>query len=92
MGDHQSQSKDGMRICVVGPSKMFFSGVTAYTICLANSLAKRNQVSVILLRNLLPRSLFPGREHVGKDQYSVDFAAGTCCVNRNCYRTSIVAS
>jgi glycosyltransferase involved in cell wall biosynthesis len=62
-----------MRICVVGPSKRFFSGITAHTIFLANALSKRNQVSVVLLRNLLPRFLFPGRERVGKDQYYVDF-------------------
>ena len=62
-----------MNICVVGPSKRFFSGITAHTIFLANALSKRNTVSVILLRNLLPRFLFPGREHVGKDQYYVDF-------------------
>ena len=63
-----------MRVCVVGPSKLFFSGITAHTIFLANALSKRNQVSVILLRNLLPRFLFPGRERVGKDQYSLDFS------------------
>ena len=62
-----------MNICVVGPSKRFFSGITAHTIFLANAISKRNPVSVILLRNLLPRFLFPGREHVGKDQYYVDF-------------------
>lgn len=64
-----------MKICVVGSSKRFFSGITTHTIFLANALSTRNQVSVVLLRNLLPRFLFPGREHVGKDQYSVDFTA-----------------
>lgn len=62
-----------MKICVVGPSKRFFSGVTNQTVYLANALSKRNEVSVILLRNLLPRRLFPGREHVGKEQYVADF-------------------
>jgi glycosyltransferase involved in cell wall biosynthesis len=65
-----------MRLCIVGPSKRFFSGITTHAIFLANALAKRHQVSVILLRQLLPRFLFPGRQHVGKDQYSVDFAPG----------------
>ena len=65
-----------MKICIVGPSKRFFSGLTTHTIFLANALAKRHQVSVILLRQLLPRFLFPGREHMGKDQYSIDFAPG----------------
>ena len=76
MDDHQRDYAAGMKICVVGSSKRFFSGITNQTIFLANALAKRNQVSVIPLRNLLPRFLFPGREHVGKDQYLVDFAPG----------------
>ncbi|MFA5374702.1 MAG: glycosyltransferase [Dehalococcoidia bacterium] len=62
-----------MKICIVGPSKRFFSGITAHTIFLANALSKDNQVSVVLFRNLLPRFLFPGREHIGKDQYYVNF-------------------
>jgi len=58
---------DSMKICVVGPSKRFFSGITNQTIFLSNALAKRNQVSVLFLRNLLPRRLFPGHARVGKD-------------------------
>jgi glycosyltransferase involved in cell wall biosynthesis len=65
-----------MRVCIVGSSKRFFSGITAHTIFLGNALAKRNQVSVILLRNLLPRFLFPGHGRVGKNQYGIDFAPG----------------
>ncbi|MBA7625852.1 D-inositol-3-phosphate glycosyltransferase [subsurface metagenome] len=76
MSYRQENSTDGMKICVVGSSKRFFSGITTQTIFLANALAKRNQVSVIPLRNLLPRFLFPGHKRVGKDQYSVDFAPG----------------
>jgi glycosyltransferase involved in cell wall biosynthesis len=63
-----------MKICVVGPSKRFFSGVAVHTIFLANALAKQNEVSVILLRNLLPRFLYPGKKHVGRDDYLVEFA------------------
>jgi glycosyltransferase involved in cell wall biosynthesis len=62
------------KICIVGSSKRFFSGLTTHTIFLANALAKRNQVSVILLRNLLPRFLYPGKGHVGKSNYLVDFS------------------
>ena len=58
----------------MGSSKRFFSGLTTHTIFLANALAKRNQVSVILLRNLLPRFLYPGKGHVGKSNYLVDFS------------------
>lgn len=60
-----------MRICVVGPSKRFFSGLSAYTICLANALSKDNDVSTVLLRNLLPRFLYPGKAHVGREGYSL---------------------
>jgi len=75
VGDHQSNGTAGWKICIVGSSKRFFSGITTHTIFLANALANRNQVSVILLRQLLPRFLFPGREHVGKDQYSMKCTA-----------------
>jgi len=60
-----------MRICVVGPSKRFFSGLSAYTICLANALSQDNDVSTVLLRNLLPRFLYPGKAHVGREGYSL---------------------
>ncbi len=62
------------RICVIGPSKKFFSGVSAYTISLANALSKSNKVSVVTLRNLLPRFLYPGKENVGRQDYTIDFA------------------
>jgi len=68
-----STSQASRKICIVGSSKRFFSGLTTHTIFLANALAKRNQVSVILLRNLLPRFLYPGKGHVGKSNYLVDF-------------------
>lgn len=69
MNGQQIVRTDSMKICVVGPSKRFFSGITNQTIFLSNALAKRNQVSVLFLRNLLPRRLFPGHARVGKDQY-----------------------
>ena len=67
-----------MKVCVVGSSKRFFSGITTHTIFLANALAKRgNTVSVINLRNLVPLFLYPGRERVGKkEEYIVDFVPG----------------
>jgi glycosyltransferase involved in cell wall biosynthesis len=67
---------ENMKICVIGSSKRFFSGITNQTIFLANALSKRNEVTVILLRNLLPSILFPGRRHIGKNQYVTDFAPG----------------
>jgi glycosyltransferase involved in cell wall biosynthesis len=55
------------KICIFGPSKHFFSGLSYYTIRVSNALAEENEVSVVLFRKLLPKLLFPGRKHVGKD-------------------------
>ena len=62
-----------IKICIVGSSSRFFSGLTTHTVLLANALAKNNQVSVILLRNLVPRFLYPGRRHIGQISSLVDF-------------------
>ena len=66
-----------MKICIVGPSKYFFSGVTAHTIFLANALETNgNEVSVISLRKLLPRFLYPGKKHLNRKDYLIDFTTG----------------
>jgi glycosyltransferase involved in cell wall biosynthesis len=54
-----------IRICVVGSGTRFFSGITVYTNRLANALAGHHEVSVILMRRLLPARLYPGRRRVG---------------------------
>ncbi|MFC1786463.1 glycosyltransferase [Halobacteriota archaeon] len=61
-------------ICIVGPSKRFLSGISYYTIRLANALAMSNNVSVVCLRKLLPQFLFPGRDHVGKKISDLEFS------------------
>jgi glycosyltransferase involved in cell wall biosynthesis len=61
------------KICVVGPSKKYFSGVSAYTLCLANALSKTDQVSTLLIRNLLPRFLYPGSKNVDRQDYTLKF-------------------
>ncbi|MCD5409184.1 MAG: glycosyltransferase, partial [Methanocellales archaeon] len=61
-------------ICIVGPSKRFISGLSYYTIRLANALSTSNNVSVVCLRKLLPQFLFPGREHVGKKISDLEFS------------------
>ena len=68
MGDTQR-----VRFVVVGPSTRFYSGLSAYTICLANALSKYSDVSVVLLRKLLPEFLYPGRGNVGRDDCSLSF-------------------
>ena len=60
-------------ICIVGPSRRFTSGISYYTIGLANALSSHNRVSVVCFRNLLPKILFPGRAHVGRDISDLEF-------------------
>jgi glycosyltransferase involved in cell wall biosynthesis len=51
----------------------FASGVSYYTMRLANSLADRHDVSVLLLRELLPRFLFPGRKRIDRHESPLRF-------------------
>ncbi len=60
-------------ICIVGPSQRFTSGISYYTIGLANALSSHNRVSVVCFRNLLPKILFPGRAHVGRNISDLEF-------------------
>jgi glycosyltransferase involved in cell wall biosynthesis len=64
-----------LKVCIVGPSKKFLSGISYYTIRLANALAGDYDVSVLCFRNLLPKFLFPGSKHVGKDLSTLDYDA-----------------
>ncbi|HYA69734.1 MAG TPA: glycosyltransferase [Acidimicrobiales bacterium] len=54
------------RVCVVGPSARFLSGITYYTFGLVEALAEECDVSALFMRRLLPRSLYPGRARVGQ--------------------------
>ncbi|MCG8401783.1 MAG: glycosyltransferase family 4 protein [Firmicutes bacterium] len=66
-----------MKICIIGSSKKFYSGISAHTIASANAFAKNgHQVSVVLLRNLVPRFLYPGRKRIGKGDFLTDFETG----------------
>lgn len=60
-------STASIRVCVVGSGTRFLSGISYYTHRLACELHPRHEVSVILMRRLLPRRLYPGRERVGKE-------------------------
>lgn len=62
-----------LRICIVGPSKYYYSGLSVHTILLANAIGRRHAVSVLLLRRFLPRSLYRGRGNVGRDDHAVAF-------------------
>jgi glycosyltransferase involved in cell wall biosynthesis len=49
----------------VGSGLRFLSGISYYTLRLSNALAQEHAVSVILMRQLLPTFLYPGRDRVG---------------------------
>jgi glycosyltransferase involved in cell wall biosynthesis len=55
-----------VKVCVVGSGWRFTSGISYYTCHLAGALADRADVSVILMRRLLPRVFYPGRARVGR--------------------------
>lgn len=54
-----------LRVCVVGSGTHFLSGITYYTYRLVEDLAQTHDVSLILMRQLLPTCLYPGRSRVG---------------------------
>jgi glycosyltransferase involved in cell wall biosynthesis len=56
-------AKEG--VLVVGSGTHFISGVSHYTRYLATALAHSTPTSVILMRRLIPRNLYPGRARVG---------------------------
>src|SRR5271157_4606245 len=70
-----------LKVCIVGPSKKFLSGISYYTIRLANSLSGDYDVSVLCFRNLLPKFMFPGSKHVGKDLANLNYEAGVKVFN-----------
>jgi glycosyltransferase involved in cell wall biosynthesis len=49
----------------VGSGTRFLSGISVYTLRLANALAERHQVTLITMRRLLPARLYPGWKRVG---------------------------
>ena len=54
------------RVCVVGPGTRFLSGITYYTYSLIGALSEAgHQCSAVLIRNLVPARLYPGRARVG---------------------------
>lgn len=53
------------RVVVVGSGWRFLSGISYYTCRLSNALASEYEVGAILMRQLLPTRLYPGRGRVG---------------------------
>ncbi len=63
----------GRRVCVVGSGWRFTSGLSYYTCRLASALTTHGQVSAVLLRGLIPRRFYPGRERVGIPVHRIDY-------------------
>jgi glycosyltransferase involved in cell wall biosynthesis len=61
------------RVCVVGSGWRFTSGISYYTCHLSGALADRASVSAILIRRLLPKAVYPGRDRVGKRLAALDY-------------------
>lgn len=63
-----------LSVCLVGPGWRFTSGISYYTCRLANSMvADKCDTSVILIRRLLPRLLYPGKRRVGLKRASMEY-------------------
>ena len=57
---------DRRRVCVVGSGWQFTSGISYYTCRLVEAFeAERFAVTALLMRRLVPRRLYPGRDRVG---------------------------
>jgi glycosyltransferase involved in cell wall biosynthesis len=61
------------RVCMVGSGFHFTSGISYHTCCVANALAERGPTSAILMRRLVPRRLYPGRERVGTELHALRY-------------------
>ena len=65
------------RMMVVGSGWQFTSGISYYTCRLSNELAGHHAVAVVLMRELVPRPVYPGRARVGTPVNSaLDYAPG----------------
>lgn len=64
---------DGLRVCVVGSGFRFTSGISYYTCRVATALAERHRVSVLLMRRLVPRRMYPGRDRVGERLHKIGY-------------------
>ncbi|MGX6603074.1 glycosyltransferase family 4 protein [Micromonosporaceae bacterium Da 78-11] len=67
---------DRTRIVVVGSGWRFLSGISYYTCRLSNALQERHDVGAVLMRQLLPTRLYPGRERVGRPLCDLSYAGG----------------
>ena len=60
-----TENNGQLQACVIGAGTRFLSGISYHTLHLVNALARSHEVSVILMRQLLPTRFYPRRERVG---------------------------
>lgn len=65
----------GIKVCVVGSGTRFVSGISYYTYFLACALSQHYEVVSILMRHLIPKRWYPGRQRVGQSVMSYDLAS-----------------
>lgn len=70
-----TEPRSELRVCVVGSGTRFVSGISYYTYFLACALKQRYDVVAILMRHLIPRRWYPGRQRVGHGVMTYDLAA-----------------
>ena len=68
-------------ICLVGPGWTFTSGISYYTCRLANAMSDYHKTSVIQIRHLLPKGLYPGKRRVGLQRASMAFRSSVTVCN-----------
>ena len=61
---------------MVGSGTRFLSGISYYTHRLAIAFAERYPVSVLLVRRMIPRWLYPGAARVGQHLTDISYPAG----------------
>jgi glycosyltransferase involved in cell wall biosynthesis len=71
--DARARSDGARRILVVGSGTRFLSGISYYTIRLANALAEVDVTAVITMRQLLPTRFYPGHRRVGDSLTRLDY-------------------
>jgi len=64
-----------LKVCVVGSGTRFVSGISYYTYFLACALKQRYDVVAVLMRHLIPRRWYPGRQRVGHSVMAYNLAA-----------------
>jgi len=69
------EPRSALKVCVVGSGTRFVSGISYYTYFLACALKQHCDVVSILMRHLIPKRWYPGRQRVGHSVMAYDLAA-----------------